>query len=354
MRSRPGEKFGGGGIVLASTNGEALPVAADQFAEILRGKGVRLVVLGACESAHRDGRQVWSGVAPALLRIGIPAVVAMQFRVLDDLAAAFMGTMYQALVEGREIDEAVGLGRAAIRIKAFANKQPNRRDWGVPVLYLRSARGTVFRPVADNTALKKAALSLEPALEHQKREPSIQVEMNVGKVLAGGRIIGATLPVVTTESIRVDQKVRESVDGVMIGAELVRALGRKVEIVQDVQTVTGNLTGVRIDSIGGDSINVGDVGGVAAIGRGAQTIVDHGSMQEIESRLRLRPLPASVGDPPAAGGPGVQCPNCHEKTPVGAKFCPHCGAPQTRVCKSCKQELPTIAKFCPHCGVPVG
>jgi rRNA maturation endonuclease Nob1 len=159
---------------------------------------------------------------------------------------------------------------------------------------------------------------------------------------------------VKTESIRVDQKVRESVDGVMIGAELVHVEGGKVKVVQDVQTVTGNLTGVKIDSIGGDSINVGDVKGVAAIGRGAQTTVDHGSMQEIESRLRLKPLPASVVDPSAAGGPSVECRNCHEKTPVGAKFCPHCGAPQPRVCKSCKQELTATAKFCPHCGVPVG
>ena len=98
-----GSKVGAGGIVLASATGDALPVAADRLAEILRGKGVRLVVLGACETARRDGRHVWSGVAAALLQVGIPAVVAMQFTIRDNLAAAFCATLYQA-TRGRPRD----------------------------------------------------------------------------------------------------------------------------------------------------------------------------------------------------------------------------------------------------------
>ena len=46
----------------------------------LRGRGVRLVVLGACETAKRDEQQAWSGVvaAPAegldLDRLAVPVV----------------------------------------------------------------------------------------------------------------------------------------------------------------------------------------------------------------------------------------------------------------------------------------
>ncbi len=140
--------IGAGSIVLVNASGEALPVAADTLAQVLQGRGVRLVVLGACETARRDGRNVWSGVAAALLRVGIPAVVAMQFKVRDELAAAFSGTLYEALVEGRDVDEAVGLGRAAIRIKTVQNKEPDLRDWGGPVFYLRADRAFIFPAIA--------------------------------------------------------------------------------------------------------------------------------------------------------------------------------------------------------------
>ena len=136
-----GTKVGMGGIVLADAGGQALPVDADRLAEVLRGKGIRLVVLGACETGRRDGRNVWSGVAAALLKAGIPAVVAMQFTIRDSLAAAFCGALYQALIAGFAVDEAVARGRAAIRLKSLEGEEPHIRDWGVPVLYLRAPSG---------------------------------------------------------------------------------------------------------------------------------------------------------------------------------------------------------------------
>jgi CHAT domain/Double zinc ribbon len=353
-----GSKVGAGGIVLASATGEALPVAADRFAEVLRGKGVRLVVLGGCETARRDGRHVWSGVAAALLRVGIPAVVAMQFKIRDDLAAVFSGTMYEALVEGREVDEAVGLGRAAMRIKAMENNGPDLRDWGVPVLYLRSPHGVVFRPVQDECALQKAAASLERVIEHQKQEPSIQVKQQVKKIGKTGRVVGAEIGEVKSESVFVDQKVSESVDGVLLGADVVRIQGGKVEVVQKADTVSGELIGLKIGQISGDSITVGDVGGVAAIGKGAQAFVQHDSLQEIESFFMLRPVASSPGgSPPSAtmmrtGGSWKSCPNCGTSVPEGAKFCANCGLRQSTACKACGHEAPSEAKFCSNCGAP--
>ncbi len=343
-----GSKVGEGGIVLASTAGKALPVAADRFAEILRGKGVRLVVLGACHTARRDGRNVWSGVAPALLRVGIPAVVAMQFKILDEVAAPFIGTMYQALVEGREIDEAVGLGRAAIRRKAGETTRQDLRDWGVPVLYLRSAHGVVFRPVSDESAVKKAAASLAAVIEHQKQEPSIQVRQSHGKIGPTGRVLGAELASVTSGSVFVDQKVKESVDGVMIGAKAHRVEGGKVEVFQAVETVTGELKGVAIENLGGVSSPAGDVTGcVPAVRPGATAAQPQASIQEIESSLKL----GSLASPAAVS---TQCPRCQEKIPPGAKFCPHCGQPQPKFCKSCGQGLPAGARFCSQCGNAAG
>lgn len=163
FRSNPGPTFGCklgvGGLVLADARNQAFPIAADRFAELLRGRGVRLVVLGACETGRRDGHNLWSGVAAAILKAGIPAVVAMQFSVQDTLAAVFSGAFYRALVAGLTIDEAVSIGRIAMRGAASATN-PDSRDWGVPVLYLRAAEGRVFNPVSDEAARRAAEHSL--------------------------------------------------------------------------------------------------------------------------------------------------------------------------------------------------
>ena len=57
---------------------------------------------------------VWSGVAPALMRAGIPGAVAMQYEVYDDSATAFARRFYQSLAAGLSLDEAVAAGRLAI------------------------------------------------------------------------------------------------------------------------------------------------------------------------------------------------------------------------------------------------
>jgi len=150
-----GGVIGQGGIVLADKNNRASLLEADRLMELLRGKGIRLAVLGACETGMKDSFNAWSSVVASLLRGGIPAVIAMQFSITDDLAAAFMESLYESLVAGRTIDEAVALGRAAIRHKAL-DGQKDARDWGVPVLYLRTPGGCIFDPVSDKEAYHAA------------------------------------------------------------------------------------------------------------------------------------------------------------------------------------------------------
>jgi hypothetical protein len=126
-----------GWIILADERNQAFPLPGERLAELLRGTGVRLVMLGACQTGRRDNHNVWSSVAAALLKAGIPAVVAMQFTIGDQLAVAFSEAFYRALVAGLSVDEAVSLGRQAIRMKSLEG-QRDAIDWGVPVLYLRA------------------------------------------------------------------------------------------------------------------------------------------------------------------------------------------------------------------------
>lgn len=220
-----GSVVGSGSLLLADENNVADPIPADRLGQVLAGKGVRLAVLGACESGRRDGHNVWSGVAASLLRAGVPAVVAMQFTVGDHEAAVFAGALYQALAAGLAIDEAVALGRTAIRLSATGDRA-NRRDWGVPVLYLRNAGGVVFTPVSDAAAMTDA-LERSTGLFTQK----------VRRVAAGGRVLGALVDAVRAEQVQVEQKVSEDVEGLVVGAVVVQSQGGELEVVQEADTV---------------------------------------------------------------------------------------------------------------------
>jgi hypothetical protein len=147
--------IGEGAIILASEYNRAVPVPADRLLEMVRHCGIRLVVLGACETARSDAFHVWSSVAASLLKGEIPAVVAMQFTVYSHLTALFMGAFYEALAGGLTIDEAVYLGRRKIRDHTLLDR-PDVRDWGAPVLYLRTPGGQIFNPVGDEEAREQA------------------------------------------------------------------------------------------------------------------------------------------------------------------------------------------------------
>ena len=155
-----GEHEGIGYIILADQDNRAVQVPGDRLVELLREHGIRLVTLGACETGERDIFHAWSSVAAALLKGRIPSVVAMQFRVRDDFAAAFMAAVYQALVAGSTIDEAVFSGRAAIRALSYGERA-DARDWGTPVLYSRVPGGCLFPPVEDEEARQLAQQSLD-------------------------------------------------------------------------------------------------------------------------------------------------------------------------------------------------
>jgi len=108
----------------------------------------------------------------SLLKAGIPAVVAMQFTVKDRLAAAFSAMFYQCLVAGCTVDEGCGAGSKCMRAEALT-LQPDMRDWGVPVLYLR-AQGPGYSPLCvmnrrANKRKKWWALRQAAGGDHQYR-----------------------------------------------------------------------------------------------------------------------------------------------------------------------------------------
>src|SRR5436853_597273 len=104
MGDLPGTYTGDGALALFDTL-----VGAEQLAVNLNGGGVRLALLGGCETGRRDGVSVWSGIAPTLVRsqAQVPAVIANQFSITDAGAIAFSKHFYGALVGGLNIEQAV-------------------------------------------------------------------------------------------------------------------------------------------------------------------------------------------------------------------------------------------------------
>jgi hypothetical protein len=124
-----------GAVLLEDEQGRGAPMDASEAARLLRRYRTNLVVLNACDTASGS----WAGLAPALVRAEIPAVVAMQWPVEDAAAIRFSRAFYRALAMGSGIDECVSEGRIGA---SMGSRDPN--DWAAPVLFLRSVSGQLW------------------------------------------------------------------------------------------------------------------------------------------------------------------------------------------------------------------
>jgi hypothetical protein len=130
----------GGRIVLFDPPDSHREFTAAQLAINLKSR-VRLAVLSACETGTRDPEKGWTGIVPALVKNGgVPAVVGMQYAVTDDSAIVFGRRFYDLLVEGDPLDFAVTVARIAV----FDARDVPFRDFGIPVLYVRTDNTVVF------------------------------------------------------------------------------------------------------------------------------------------------------------------------------------------------------------------
>jgi CHAT domain len=158
-----GDEEGEGTLSFVSKEpGKSVDFPALKLAMNLAGAGVRFAMLGACESGKVDQVNAWTGIAPALTKAGVPAVLGMQFKIRDPNAIAFSRILYQALTSGLSIDEAVSKGRLSIYTEA---ENEDERDWGVPVLYLRTEQAILFPTAPEATDTKALGKILDKTEE---------------------------------------------------------------------------------------------------------------------------------------------------------------------------------------------
>ena len=123
---------GRGYLLLETEDGKARPVDNNAVSDLLAGRGVRLVVLSTCQSGKTSNREAYADLASILVKKNIPAVVAMQYSILDSSATKFAETFYHAIASKKPVD--LALTEARIVMKNAENS--NGIDFATPVLYL--------------------------------------------------------------------------------------------------------------------------------------------------------------------------------------------------------------------------
>jgi CHAT domain len=106
-----------GVIALADDQDGTRLLHAGDLSLLLRDHApLRLVLLNACDTGRAGALDPFSSTAGALVRRGIPAVVAMQYEISDRAAIEFTRTFYGALADGFPIDVGVMEARRSVKL----------------------------------------------------------------------------------------------------------------------------------------------------------------------------------------------------------------------------------------------
>jgi tetratricopeptide (TPR) repeat protein len=130
------EAKGRGELLLEDEQGNQQSLTNAEFAALLRGyPSLRLVVLSACQSARTANNDAYADLARILLKQGMPAVLAMQYSVLDEAATLFADRFYTGLANNKPLDVALTEARLGLQM-ARGEEDGERVDFATPVLFL--------------------------------------------------------------------------------------------------------------------------------------------------------------------------------------------------------------------------
>ena len=137
---------GQGVLGFVTPDGDHHPLGGERLRELFAGKGVQGVLLTACHSGQATGAaDPLAMVAQALLRAGVPVVVAQQFAARVETTHRFFGRLYVALADGDPLERAAAFGRHALWVEAPPGDD-NPLGFAVPVCYLAAEPGPSLGP----------------------------------------------------------------------------------------------------------------------------------------------------------------------------------------------------------------
>lgn len=135
---------GRGYIALNRANGMPDWVEGATLGRLLANHpSLKLAILNACATGQVDEGRAFQGLAPQLVRRGIPAVVAMQYNLTDQAALTFAREFYRQLSLGEnagQVDLAVTHARNMLAVRSAADV-----SFAAPVIYTHAPDGVIFR-----------------------------------------------------------------------------------------------------------------------------------------------------------------------------------------------------------------
>ncbi len=149
---------GGAGRLLLEDHAKNAAFAvpeANLTATVQNIPSLRLIYLNACETSVAKSQEN-SGLAYALSRAGIPAVVTNQFPAREDAAREIRDEFYRVLAGNLPVDEAVLWGR--ITVQGLRGGDSPNLEWATPILYLQASDAHLFKDLLQRQS---------PAPEHE-------------------------------------------------------------------------------------------------------------------------------------------------------------------------------------------
>jgi hypothetical protein len=128
------EKAQTGRLMFEDGEGRREFISVQDLRRILRGRGLQMVFLNACQTGRGGSALFARGIAWELVDVGIHCVVANQYSVLNSSATEFAQTFYWLLAMGWTIGAAAREARIAVNYAM----QRETIDWAVPVVYARN------------------------------------------------------------------------------------------------------------------------------------------------------------------------------------------------------------------------
>jgi CHAT domain len=127
---------GGELYLVSSRTGLTETLSGDDLAGLLVNNGIQMAVFNSCRGAYDDSSNLADdsqerNLTEALVKRGIPAVLAMAESIPDDVALTLTRLFYRNLNQGYPVDLSLSRARAGL-ISAYGSHQ---LYWALPILY---------------------------------------------------------------------------------------------------------------------------------------------------------------------------------------------------------------------------
>jgi hypothetical protein len=164
-------------LVFEGDASEEFPVDSNALLPVLSGyTNLSLLVFNSCFGARPVRDLPYASLAQELMKLELPALIAMQREVSDASALFCARELYRSIATGLPVDEALN----RVRLGLFENPSTAVLcDWFNPQLYLRLADGRLFvldqQPMRWEQEIDRALAARNPALACDLLERSLKV-----------------------------------------------------------------------------------------------------------------------------------------------------------------------------------